>query len=56
MLWLVSGVDWLVCARFREKVKSDGLVRLAAEYESDIEMLAARRLADVSGESGSCTD
>jgi hypothetical protein len=53
---LVSGVDWLVCARSREKVNSGGSVRFAGEEESDTEVLAARRLADVFGASGSCTD
>src|ERR1700733_14037442 len=54
--WLVSGVDWLVCTKSREKVKSDGPVRLTVEEESDIEVLKARRPADGFGASGGCTD
>jgi hypothetical protein len=49
-------LDWLVCTRSREKVKYDGPVRLAEAEESEAEVLVARRLVDVFGASGSCTD
>lgn len=51
----MSGVDWLVCTTFREKVKSDGPVKLAVDEESDTEVLTDRRLADGIGASGSRT-
>ena len=56
--WLASCADWPVCARSRVKVKPDGSVRPAEEEyspESGAEALAARRLADGCGASGSCT-
>src|SRR5664280_2057521 len=56
--WLAFCAGWPVCARSAEMAKPNGPVRSDEEEdspESATEALAARRLADGCGASGSCT-